>query len=94
MFGIDTQVSGLRSQVSGLRSQVSGLRSEDSVLECLWGVLGPLWVSLELFYALPKGSLGDGSSNPEAPIFLQVRESRPTNPIRHDLSNLSFRIIR
>ena len=96
VVGLRSQVSGLRSQVSGLRSQVLGLRSKVSGLGP-WVPLGCPWDALGVLrgvYWVHRVSLGDGSGNPEVPNSLQLYKSSPTGPDRHDLSNLSFLIIR
>ena len=100
VLGLRSQVSGLRphvlgftSQVPGLRSLVFGLRSQVSGP---WVSLGCPWDSLGVLrgvYWVHSRSLGDGSGNPEVRNFLHLHESGPTNPIRHDLSNLSFLLL-
>ena len=58
------------------------------------GVLGTLWVSLDVFYGVHRGSLGDGSGNPEVPRVPARSPAQPKNQIEHDLPNLSFVIVR
>ena len=72
----------------GLRSQISGLRSQDSVLGCLWVVIGTRLGVFRGVYEVHRGSLGDGSGNPEVPNFLQLLRPSPRNLLDHDLSAL------
>ena len=89
--GLGSQVSGLRSQVSDLRSQVSGLMSRSlDVFGVSLGLFGGSQMCLLGPQGVPGGWVRQSGSS-EFPASVQVQ---PNKPIRHDLSNVSFLIIR